>query len=504
MKEKYDAIIIGGGVAGLSTGAWLAYKGLDVIVLEQREKPGGLCVTFERAGTFYNPGATMLTGYGEGSTLRKFARTLDLEKEMELISLRCGFKTVLPEHTVSLWSDKEKTIADLCQMFPAESQKIHELFITMQKIYDEVNSISFLGTGLIDFFKVPLKCPHMLAVANKTVSQFMNKYFSNQKLQAALTGVLPAFMGPPSRVAVIPYIMLMMGLIGQPVYTIKGGIFKLPEALAKGLAKHGGELNTNSQVVKIILENNQAQGVELANGDRIQGRYVISASDATNTFIKLVGENSLKPDFIKRIKTTPTSSSLVVSYMSLDMDLLANGYEAAHHLISHTYDYNELYNDFEANMLSETEYNHSLNLASISDPSLAPPGFSTLEIQLNVPYTPKDGWSTLKEIMAEKLIKRAQKLIPDIEDHLVVQEVSTPLSFEKITGSRYGAVGWAPYPEYTGLKALHHATPVKNLYLAGQWTEPGESLAACMLSGLQVSKMILDREGLKNSINELI
>ncbi|MCK5219224.1 NAD(P)/FAD-dependent oxidoreductase [bacterium] len=504
MKEKYDIIIIGGGVAGLSTGAWLAYKGLDVIVLEQREKPGGMCTTFERAGTFYNPAATILTGYSEGNLVRKYCQVLDIEKDMEVINLDCAFKTILPEHTVYLWPEVDKTISDLCRMFPEERQKINELFIKIKKVHQEVNSIAFLGPGLIDFFKVPFKCPNMLPLAGKTTTQFLSNYFSNQKLQAALTGVLPAFMGPPSKVAAVSYIMLMMEFMAGELYTPKGGIIKFPQALNKALEKYGGETKLNSQVTNIIIENNRATGVDLADGQRLKAKYIIAACDATTALLKLAGKNHLKPAFIKRIEETPTSPCLLVSYMSLDKDLLKAGYTPAHHLVSHTYNYDELYDNLEARMYSESDYNHSLNLASIADPSLSPEGFSTLQIQLNVPYQPQGGWKKIKENIGNIQIKRAKKVIPDIEEHIVVQEIASPRSFETITGSRYGAVGWAPYPQYTGINALHHITPIKNLYLAGQWAEPGEAIKCCVLSGLQVSKMILDREGLKNSIDEIL
>ncbi len=504
MKEKYDAIIIGGGVAGLSTGAWLAYKGLDVIVLEQREKPGGLCATFERAGTFYNPAATMLTGYSEGDLVRKYCQALDIEKDMEMISLDCAFKTILPEHTVHLWPEVDRTISDLCRMFPEERQKIIELFIKIRKVHAEVNSIAFLGPGLIDFFKVPFKCPNMLSLASKTTSQFLSKYFSNQKLHAALTGVVPSFMGPPSKVAAISYIMILMEFMSSNLYTPKGGIIKFPQALAKGLEKHGGEIKLNTQVAKIIIENNQATGVELADGERLKGRYIIPACDATNVLLNMVGKNHLKPGLVKKIKETPTSPSLVVSYMSLDLDLLKAGYPPAHHFVSHTYNYDELFDNLETGMHSESDYNHSLNLATIADPSLAPEGFSTLQIQLNVPHQPQGGWKKVKEAVGNIQIQRAKKVIPDIEEHIVVHEIASPLSFNAITGSRHGAVGWAPYPQHTGMNALHHITSIKNLYLAGQWAEPGEAIKCCVLSGLQVSKLILDREGLKNSIDEIL
>ncbi|MEX2707374.1 MAG: FAD-dependent oxidoreductase [Candidatus Freyrarchaeum guaymaensis] len=48
MPGKYDVIIIGGGLGGLSSAAWLAKNGLSVLLLEKRELPGGCATGFIR------------------------------------------------------------------------------------------------------------------------------------------------------------------------------------------------------------------------------------------------------------------------------------------------------------------------------------------------------------------------------------------------------------------------------------------------------------------------
>ena len=40
-KKKYDAIIVGAGVGGLTVGTLLSKEGLKVLVLEQQDRPGG-------------------------------------------------------------------------------------------------------------------------------------------------------------------------------------------------------------------------------------------------------------------------------------------------------------------------------------------------------------------------------------------------------------------------------------------------------------------------------
>ena len=44
---KYDVIVIGAGLGGLTAGAKLSGEGKKVLVLEQHDRPGGCATTFK-------------------------------------------------------------------------------------------------------------------------------------------------------------------------------------------------------------------------------------------------------------------------------------------------------------------------------------------------------------------------------------------------------------------------------------------------------------------------
>jgi prolycopene isomerase len=100
-------------------------------------------------------------------------------------------------------------------------------------------------------------------------------------------------------------------------------------------------------------------------------------------------------------------------------------------------------------------------------------------------------WREEKERFAEKLIAKAEKLIPGLSQHIAVQDAATPSTYERYTLNSLGAaMGWAFTPEMF-LKRLEQKTPIPNLYLAGHWTVPGGGVPAVALSGLRAARMIL-------------
>ena len=92
-----------------------------------------------------------------------------------------------------------------------------------------------------------------------------------------------------------------------------------------------------------------------------------------------------------------------------------------------------------------------------------------------------------KERIAEVLIRRAEKvLLPGLSSAIQVKEIGTPLTNVRYTGHHRGAVyGWDQTVNNSGSARVGHATPVKNLYLAGAWSSPGHGYGAVIWSGLE-------------------
>jgi prolycopene isomerase len=99
----------------------------------------------------------------------------------------------------------------------------------------------------------------------------------------------------------------------------------------------------------------------------------------------------------------------------------------------------------------------------------------------------KKAYRAEKERMADILIKKVEEtLLPGLSEAIEVKEIGTPLTNWRYTSNYRGAIyGWDQTLNNTGPNRMPHTTPIKNLYLAGAWTQPGHGYGAVIPSGLQ-------------------
>jgi len=182
------------------------------------------------------------------------------------------------------------------------------------------------------------------------------------------------------------------------------------------------------------------------------------------------------------------------------------GLVPALHIHSSTYDIEEHFKNLESKMVDEQGPApfFRLQLAPLSDPTSAPEGKTALVIHF-IP-SPSTGWDNpdWEKRAVDLMVRRVEKVIPDLSQHIVYQELWSPLTVDKYTLSGQDAsIGWALSPQQAGPKRLAQQTPIKNLLLSGHWTRPALGVMSTVISGLQAAKTILEREEIKEPLADL-
>jgi all-trans-retinol 13,14-reductase len=130
-------------------------------------------------------------------------------------------------------------------------------------------------------------------------------------------------------------------------------------------------------------------------------------------------------------------------------------------------------------------YNIVIN--SNADSSLAPKDKASITILTGADYRdfPERGtkeYSKIKMEMAEMLIQKAEKVLPDLSKHIIVQDAATPKTFKRYTSMPEGAL--YVFDQSIGVKRPYFKTPIKGLYLASASTLPGGGIEAVVISGM--------------------
>ena len=524
-RDKYDVIIIGAGMGGLACAAWLACKGIKVLVIEQNLQPGGFCSSYKRDGFNFTPAASVLTGCTKkDSIFLRLTETLGIDKEIEFIPIEHSYHVHLPDFDYYIYSGGEEArlrfIEQLIKLFPHEEKGITAFFKKLVKFYQQADYATFLGTKPMDVVRVLLKCPTVVQNMGKTIGPFVDNYVKDPKLQAVLNMNATCAFLPPSRASLMGIVMLLIeGLMSNA--TVKGGSQAVADAFVKSVRGNGGEVILGRLVEKILVEDGRAYGVRVINSpiavsegnvpaseesEEILGKYIVSNAAARQTFFKLIDPGKVDEKFLNGLNSLEPTAPFCALFLGLDMDLKEMGLVPALHVHSSTYDLKEHFRNLESKMVDEQGPDpiFRFHLAPLSDPTSAPKGKSAFMMHY-IP-APTAGWDDpeREKKLVDLMIKRAEKVIPGLSKHIVYQEFWSPMTVDKYSLSGPDAsMGWALIPEQIGPKRLAQETPVKNLLLSGQWTRPALGVLSVIISGLQAAKIILEGEGMREPLADL-
>jgi phytoene desaturase len=472
--EEYDVVVIGAGIGGLTCAAYLAKKGKKVKVFEQHNTPGGCCTSFSRKGFRFDAGVLHLTGGKESGAFQRVLSALEIGEEFKFKEQFQRF--VFPDLTLDSSRNAEDFPLKLKGLFPQESKGITNLFDIIKAIYADIK-------------KLPTLSPLLKKYKDRSFQELVDEHIKDAKLKALVNANWHLWY-PPWNNSAIDYAALLVTEQTRGYFYPLGGIQTVPDTLVRILKSYGGEIEYKTFVNKIILDKGKAAGIETRKGKQVRAAQVVSNIAARAVFLNLVGEDNLPKDFVKTLNQLEISLSSFYVYLGVDIDPRTAGVDAPETIVYETYDNAEEWRRLLKGELAIPCF--GIAIPTLVDPTLAPPGKHVVIIMTMAPYSlAGKSWREEKERFARRLIAKAEKLIPGLSRHIVVQDAATPLTYERYTlNTRGAAMGWAFSPQMF-MKRLEQKTPIPNLYLTGHWTMPGGGVPAVALSGLRAARMIL-------------
>lgn len=471
MEYDADVIIVGAGLGGLFTAAFLARDGYSVLLLEKNATPGGGLQSFKRGKVSFDTGMHIMGGWSRGGNLDVITRYLGIRNSLKLqdTDAECMDSVVsLSDNAVyKIASGRQGFIDSLAKYFPNQRNNLVKYVDAMERIADSFDLFNLRRYTYTVNFDADSE-------ALTPVDKFVDKYITDSKLVAVLSYISGLYDGRAGRTpAYVHALISILYMNGSTRFV--GGSNQLVDALINVIEDAGGAVLCNNEVNYIAVDDNKTvEYITTKSGNRkyrAREKYIWAAYPAG--LINITTPGAFKKAFNKRVLSmTPTCSAFCVY-----IDLIPGTFQ----YINHTcYVHDDL----------ETSWNFS-TLDSNGIPRgfmyMTPPESDcgkyakTLLIAALMNYDVVKQWSDSltghraeeyvkwKESVADGLINKLAQVHPEINNCIRHRYTASPLTVRDFYNATDGAI-YGYSKDCTSIldSQLTVVTKINNLLLTGQ------------------------------------
>ncbi|TLS36068.1 phytoene desaturase family protein [Pseudalkalibacillus caeni] len=492
-------IIVGAGPGGLSAGMILASQGMKVKVFEKQPFVGGRTsemevgeYRFDRGPTFLNMPHILEEAFeAAGRNLHDYVTLKEIDPMYEL---RFDALSFSPSR------DQQKTREQIREKFPEdvagydrfmkqEAKKLDALLPILRNKHDSPT----------DYFRWRfLKALPKLSVHDSLYGR-LSSYFKDERLRLSFTFQSKYLgMSPwecPGAFTILSYMEHAYG-VHHPI----GGVNQVTKAMATVIEEHGGEVITNAGVKKITTENGKAVGVLLENGEKESADEVIVNADFPYAASELLEPGLSKKHTPEKLAKKKYSCSAFMMYLGINRQ-----YDLPHHTIVFSSDYKKNVEEITGTKTLSEDPSIYIHNPAVTDPTLAPPGKSSVYLLAPVPNNFSEiEWEEKKQDFRSLILKQLEKRtgFSNIENHIEEEVIFTPYNWEQDLNIYKGATFSMAHnlPQMMYFRPHNKMKEVDRLWLVGGGTHPGSGLPTIIESARITSAMLIQKhagEGLK-------
>jgi phytoene dehydrogenase-like protein len=535
IENKYDAIVVGGGIAGLTAAAYIARAGQSVLLIERQHKVGGLVQTFERDGIYFDGGLRSIENSGiVFPMLKQLGIDIEFKKSTTSIGIENSVMKVSGKESVDEYQQF------LTEQYPENAADIKAIIIEIKKIMGYMDILygidnpAFLDPKKDREYFMKVIFPWMfkfiftigkLKKLSLPVEDYLKQFTTNQSLIDSIAQHF--FQKTPASFA-LSYFSLYLDY-----HYPKGGTATVIEKMEQFISANGGVIRTNTNVEsvhpeeKYIIDN---------QGNKIVYSNLVWAGDLkylyNNIPIEKLNNQKLAQKILEKralLKDLKGGDSVYTVYLSVN-----EGREYFEKICTGHFFYTpdkrglgmvskvELEEFFETKIIDNQNIDlkekvkkyleayfrlntFEIAIPALRDADLAPAGKAGVVVSLLYDYTLAKkiedfGWTAeIKTFLEQITIDILEdSLFPGIKSKIFGCFSSSPVTIQKLTGNTEGGItGWAftnpIMPAVSSMLGIAKSvlTPIPNIYQAGQWTYSPAGLPISILTGKLASDRVL-------------
>jgi phytoene dehydrogenase-like protein len=433
-RDRYDVVVIGAGLGGLTAANVLGRAGHSVLLLEQHYKLGGLATWFKRPGGHIFD--ISLHGFPVGM-IKSCRRYWNREIADRIVQLKY-IRFDNPMFSLTTTYDRHDFSQLLVERFGIAAE-------TVQQFFDTARGMNFYDDQQL------------------TVGQLFERFFPGRDdVVRLLMEPIVYANGSTLEDPAITYGIVFSNFMSKGVYIFEGGTDRLVQLMHQDLLRNGVDVRIRCNVEKILVEHGQVSGVQV-NGRTIGTRAVISNANLRSTIFRMVGEQNFDPAFLDEARAVRLNTSSTQVYMALKPGEQID--ESTGDLL-----FSSTAREFRTDLLLSRDI--TSRTFSFYYPRMRPhaePRYAIVS-STNARYEdwanlPAEEYEARKQDLIETTLDALEKYVPNCRERIAHVEAATPQTFEHYTRHLAGASFGT---KFEGL-AVSRALPeqIGGLYHAG-------------------------------------
>jgi phytoene dehydrogenase-like protein len=492
MAEK-SIIIIGAGLAGLSAGCYAQMNGYRSHIFECHSKPGGVAAWWERQGYLIDGGIHFLMGAKQGQSTYNMYRELGTAQADSLVGMTT-YGRFIDENSgrrLDVTKDLARLAREMKAFSPRDAGIINELVSGARAMqgYDmggmglgKPQELMSVGDRLKTAWEMRRAFKYLAGKYARPISDYVKSIHDPWLRQFIENLFLPEVP--------IWFVFMLLGLVAdRQMALLKDGCMDFVLPIEKRFKELGGQVTYKATVREILVENDCAVGVRLADGSKHYADVIVSAADGYSTIFNMLGGRYVSKEIENRYKNWKLIRPTVMVSFGVAREFKEQPY------------------------LSVIALKDSITIGSRAIPgfslrifnygtNFAPPGKTVVQVMFETEW---DYWNELqrdrsryeaeKKRVADEVLKRLEPHYPGISSQVEMTDVATPYTTLRYTMNYKGAyMGWLPTAEAIMARFERTLLGLANFYMAGQWVVPGGGVPPSLYSGRQVIQLLCHQD----------